>query len=353
MLIQVLEYLALGLLLAAFWMRLPIRLRGVAIASNVAFIAYAAVDHRIALLIVNALLLPLNVLRLLELRQVLGKIKRAVDSDLSMDWLRPMMRRTRLGAGEYVFHQGDPQGDIYLVVSGIVRIVEMDVKVGAGELLGEMAVFTPRLRRTMSARCETDVEMLSMPYAQFLKIYYENPDFGIYLVRLIARRLLQDVDLVRQLGVERADELERLRGIAKIDDTTGFGDRAAIAARLSAEWSRASRSPAPLTVIALHLRADEVGEVELTQVAAALSWCLSRASDFLGRDGNEFVAILPHTDAAAAATLSTEIEAALAALALRCSFLIGASTSMPSRDAAPASLLERARDALAPVAVRR
>ncbi len=59
-------YFASLLVLATFCMRDMVALRAVAIASNVAFIAYAAVAGIAPVLVLHALLLPMNVLRLMQ-----------------------------------------------------------------------------------------------------------------------------------------------------------------------------------------------------------------------------------------------------------------------------------------------
>lgn len=61
-----LGYLASGLVLGTFCMRGMLRLRGLAIASNVAFIAYGWTAGIEPVLILHAVLLPMNALRLLE-----------------------------------------------------------------------------------------------------------------------------------------------------------------------------------------------------------------------------------------------------------------------------------------------
>jgi CRP/FNR family cyclic AMP-dependent transcriptional regulator len=60
-------YLAAALVLAAFWMRSMGSLRYVAIASNLAFIAYGYIGDLMPVLLLHILLLPVNVLRLTEL----------------------------------------------------------------------------------------------------------------------------------------------------------------------------------------------------------------------------------------------------------------------------------------------
>jgi len=57
-----------------------------------------------------------------------------------------------------------------------------------GALFGEMALFTRKSQRTASAVCRTDVRLLVITYEQFEQLYFQNPEFGLYLVRLVVRR---------------------------------------------------------------------------------------------------------------------------------------------------------------------
>ena len=61
-------YLASLLVLATFCMRDMVTLRVVAIAGNLAFIAYSGLAQIGPVLLLHVLLLPVNVMRLLELR---------------------------------------------------------------------------------------------------------------------------------------------------------------------------------------------------------------------------------------------------------------------------------------------
>ena len=63
-LVDLLGYVASALVLLAFSLRSLIALRSVAIASNVAFIAYANAAHLQPVLVLHAALLPINVWRL-------------------------------------------------------------------------------------------------------------------------------------------------------------------------------------------------------------------------------------------------------------------------------------------------
>jgi hypothetical protein len=64
--VEAIGYSASALVLAAFCMRDMTALRGVAIASNLAFIAYGALAGLGPVLLLHLLLLPVNVLRLAD-----------------------------------------------------------------------------------------------------------------------------------------------------------------------------------------------------------------------------------------------------------------------------------------------
>lgn len=61
---EILGYLACALVLLTFSMRALAPLRAVAIASNLVFIAYAVSAQLMPVLVLHALLLPLNAIRL-------------------------------------------------------------------------------------------------------------------------------------------------------------------------------------------------------------------------------------------------------------------------------------------------
>ena len=202
---NILGYLASALVFATFWMKVPMRLRQVGIASNVVFIAYAIVGHLYPIMILHGVLLPLNVIRLRELQRMASKIQRAATGELSRDWLRPMSRELQLKGGEYIFRLGDAAEDFYYIVRGTVCLTETGMCLEPGDVSGFMGLFSPASTRTMSARCETDVELLVMHNRDFQKLYYQNPDFGMYLARLITRRFIETLAFARSLELRPVD----------------------------------------------------------------------------------------------------------------------------------------------------
>jgi diguanylate cyclase (GGDEF)-like protein len=349
----ILGFIAAALVLATFLMRAPVRLRQLAIASNALFVVYGVWTKEWPIAVLFAILLPLNIWRLRELKLLTGKVQSALSNDLSVDWLRPFMTPQKYVAGEFIFRKGDPQTDVLYIVSGTVRLPEIEVTVSAGELLGEMAIFSPTMERSLSAVCVTDVESLHMPTDSVLKLYYQNPEFGLYLVRLITRRLLQDTHLLGSMINERTTQLEKLKALTDVDEATGVANRRAFEARLHMEWSRAIRSPSSLSLVVAQIEdrynrrwTDEM----LTQVAIALGSCASRASDLLARHDKEFVAILPNTTAEGAKRIADEMDATIASLDVPSASIWagdlrvrhGVATRMPSKEIAPETLLQEA-----------
>src|SRR5215467_8739304 len=79
------------LVLATFCMRSMSALRWVAVASNVAFIAYGYLDGLAPVLLLHVLLLPVNLCRLAQLRSAHGR------SDPTRAWSRKSLARTCSG----------------------------------------------------------------------------------------------------------------------------------------------------------------------------------------------------------------------------------------------------------------
>ena len=112
--LEAIGYLASLLVLSTFYMKTMIPLRCCAIASNVVFIAYGFLGEIYPVLVLHLLLLPLNVRRLLELRQLIRDIKRAAAGGFSFDAMVPFLTRRTFGAGELLFRKGDSATHLYL-----------------------------------------------------------------------------------------------------------------------------------------------------------------------------------------------------------------------------------------------
>ena len=185
-------YLASLLVFCTFYMKTMIPLRYVAIASNVVFMTYGLTGRIYPVFVLHAVLLPLNLRRLQQMRALIRRVREASRGDLSVEWLLPLMTRQKLEAGHVLFRKGDPASSMYLVLEGTVRITEIDVALGPGTLVGEMGVFAPDNRRTGTAVCESEVEVGAITDAKVMQLYYQNPVFGFYMFRLVLQRMLEN-----------------------------------------------------------------------------------------------------------------------------------------------------------------
>lgn len=188
-------YLASALVFATFFMRSRVRLRQFGIASNIVFIIYGVVGDVIPVLVLHAFLLPLNLWRLWEIARTQQAIRAALSGDIESDWLEAFTRAIDLEPGELLFARGDLGDTMYFVLSGTLLVKEVGIELGSGSILGEIAIFSPEKVRTQSVVAATRSRLLAMSQEHLLTLYRRHPDFGIYLLRLVASRLLEDAAL--------------------------------------------------------------------------------------------------------------------------------------------------------------
>jgi CRP-like cAMP-binding protein len=121
-------------------------------------------------------------------------VRTASQGDLSMDWLKPFMHKHSYRKGAILFQKGDHADEMFYILSGTCRIKELDLQLGAGQMVGELGFLTPDQQRTQTVECLDNVEMLTITYDKVRELYFQNPSFGYYFLRLASERLLQNVD---------------------------------------------------------------------------------------------------------------------------------------------------------------
>ena len=190
-------YCASLLVFCTFYMKTMIPLRCVAIASNVVFITYGLAGGIYPVLVLHAVLLPLNVHRLRQMLTLIRRVREASRGKMSMEWLIPLMTRRRLKSGDVLFRMGEPANSMYLILEGSLRLEEIGVTLEPGALVGEIGVFAPDNRRTGTAVCVSDVEIGAISDEKVLQLYYQNPAFGFYMFRLVVQRMLENASAGR------------------------------------------------------------------------------------------------------------------------------------------------------------
>ena len=151
--------------------------------------------------------------------------------------------------------------------------------------------------------------------------------FGAFVIYGIRSALLQSKIEHTRMELEKAND--RLEEIALQDGLTGIANRRCFDQRLELEWGRAHRSQRPLALILIdvdHFKElnDSLGHVAgdecLLNLVAALQIVLRRPGDLLARyGGDEFVALLPETDASGAIRVAAMMQEAVASREWNCS----------------------------------
>ena len=109
-----------------------------------------------------------------------------------MDWLRPFMDKRSYKKGDVLFRKGQRAEEMFLIVTGRFHVTELGVELRPGRLLGELGFLTPDNKRTQTVECVEAGDMLTIQYERLLELYFQNPEFGYYFLRLTSNRLLQN-----------------------------------------------------------------------------------------------------------------------------------------------------------------
>jgi hypothetical protein len=183
-----------GLYIASHYMKTMVPLRICEIGSNVLFVVYGFMHPSFPTLVLYGILIALNSLRLYEMLELVKKVRTAAQVDLSMDWLKPFMHKRAYKKGDILFHKGDHATEMFYIASGGCRVVELGLQMNPGQLVGELGFLTPGRERTQTVECLEDVSMLVITYDKVSELYFQNPSFGFYFLKLSSERLLQNVN---------------------------------------------------------------------------------------------------------------------------------------------------------------
>jgi CRP-like cAMP-binding protein len=97
-----------------------------------------------------------------------------------------------LKPGEILFREGDEAQSMYIVKSGLLRVLSgstMYETVAAGGLIGEMAIVEEHMPRSATVIAGTYAELIEIDMPRFLSLVASTPNFSIAVMRVISRRL--------------------------------------------------------------------------------------------------------------------------------------------------------------------
>jgi hypothetical protein len=197
-LVDVLGYVASAAVLATFCMSTMIPLRIMALGSNVLFMAYGYADHLYPVLILHAILLPVNALRLIQFQRLIHDIRDAHREDLSVQSLLPFMTRKNISAGETLFTKGDKADGLYYLMDGELEIPEFNKVLKSGAVVGEIGVFASNQVRTATVTCRTDCSLFELTENKAKQIYFQDRSFGFAVMQLIIKRLMENHERLGQ-----------------------------------------------------------------------------------------------------------------------------------------------------------
>jgi CRP-like cAMP-binding protein len=178
---------------ATISMRTMIPLRVFAILTNIVLISTAIPSHNYLVIVVQSLVLVLNSYRLHQMLQLIRDVKKSVNSDLSMEWLKPFMTERKCTVGEMLFYKDEKAEEMLYIVSGRFRLVESGIELPVGAIVGELGMLSPSKVRTQSLECIEAGMILSVSYTKVEELYVQNPAFGFYFLRLATARLFENI----------------------------------------------------------------------------------------------------------------------------------------------------------------
>jgi hypothetical protein len=168
-------------------------LRILAIIANCFLIVFYTVSHEWVPFALQAVALPLNGYRLYQMVGLIRSVRDAIRGNASMDWLKPFMAKRHYRKGDILFAKGEEAHEMFCTVSGRYLLLELGIELKPGQVVGELAMLAPDNRRTATLECIEDGDALSITYDQVEQLYYQNPTFGFYFLRLATARLFENI----------------------------------------------------------------------------------------------------------------------------------------------------------------
>jgi hypothetical protein len=168
-------------------------LRILAIVANCFLITLYASAHQWIPLALQVVALPLNAYRLHQMIALIRNVRGAIRGNTSMDWLKPYMISRQFRKGDILFAKGETAKEMFCTVTGRYLLLELGIELTPGQVVGELAMLAPDNKRTATLECIAAGEALSITYEQVEELYYQNPTFGFYFLRLATARLFENI----------------------------------------------------------------------------------------------------------------------------------------------------------------
>ena len=192
--VSIVGYIASLLVATTFYMKTIIPLRIFAICSNVFFITYGFFGGLPPVFLLHMFLFPLNIIRLVQMKKLISKVKSASEGSYSMESLVPYMTSSTFKKDDLLFKKGSAADRLYYIQQGKIYLEEIGRTVIPGDIIGEIGIFSPFKTRTATAKCIEDGEILTISEDKIKQLYFQNPTFGYYLIQLIIKRFIENFE---------------------------------------------------------------------------------------------------------------------------------------------------------------
>lgn len=187
--VDIIGWIAAAFTLSAYGMKTMLPFRMVAIGANVSFILFGYLTNIQPTMYLHLVLLPFNGFRLWQLLAVSRNVNRALKNNELPDNILSYLTQVEPPERGILFKKGDVADHIYYIKSGTVALDEIDAVMLPGEIFGELAFFSENRKRTLSARCIGDCEILAFSEKTYSKLFFQYPEFGIFMLKLVAQRM--------------------------------------------------------------------------------------------------------------------------------------------------------------------
>jgi CRP/FNR family transcriptional regulator, cyclic AMP receptor protein len=195
--VHVAGIIAACLVFSCFYMRTMVPLRWTALASNVASLVYSVPLGPWPFAILHGALLPLNLMRLLELRSLVRRLRTARAGTFDINILMQVTKKERFPAGHVMFGRGDKADKAYCLAAGRVAVPAYGVELDAGDFFGAIGVFMPDNLRPSTMVCVTEVEVFVIDTGSIVAMFAQEPGLAVHLLGLACARMNANVEHFR------------------------------------------------------------------------------------------------------------------------------------------------------------
>jgi CRP-like cAMP-binding protein len=192
--VQAIGYVGSIIMFMTFFMKTMIPLRLAAITANVVMIVFTSLVSNYPILILHICLLPLNTMRFIQMKRLITRVKAAARGDFKIEPLLPFMKFERKKDGDVLFKAGDRGDCMFFLQHGRVRLREIDKVLKDGDVFGEIGLLSADKERTATAVCEGECDLYKVTQDVVLQLFYQKPEFSFFLVRLVTKRLLDNLE---------------------------------------------------------------------------------------------------------------------------------------------------------------